>query len=153
MCKRSSFSLNIKNTNVVFGGLVAYNNGRVINCNLIGTNTVNVSIELIVNDYKAHIIDLDGSFVGGLVAVNYTKGVIGDCSVTGKIATVYSNKSLVKSAKVTHFIWSLIYSTSAKTIQHITFGGLVGRNEGNISNCGINAEITAKHKLLPSYLG
>lgn len=144
----TNFSVEVKNTDVVFGGLVAHNSGRVVNCKVTNLNTVTVEVELIVNDYNTHVTNLDGSVIGGLIGINHPTGIVENNSVTGEIAAIFINKSLVRSAKVNQFIKSLIYSTSAKTVQTVTFGGIVGVNEGDMSKCSVTSNISSVTRVI-----
>lgn len=136
--KIADFVVDVKNVDIVFGGVAAYNNGTVKNCVLDGNNLIYTYVKLTVNDYAAHKVDSDGSIIGGLVGINKAVATVENCSVVGSITAYISNISEVQSAKLSSSIMSLIKSTSAETVQHITLGGVVGRNEGKVTGCEVS---------------
>ena len=136
------YAVTTYNADVVFGALVAYNKGHVVGCTVVGKGTVDCVVELVVTDYAVHTVDMTESVIGALVGVNRATGEIRNCRVTGEIAAEYGNSCSVETPLAQQLLKALIYETAATASQQITFGGLVGRNEGLVESSIVSGKIT-----------
>ncbi len=146
----SDVNINATNSNVLFGGIAACNRGSIINCNLNGENTIKFTVSKTITDNNQEIT-MDYEFIaGGIIGINVQNGTIENCTVTGSISSEFINDCSIKIKTITT-IWQLIgqymiqyiYKTKVSTIQHISFGGIVGRNEGAINSCSVNSQISS----------
>ncbi len=144
--KLGAYTLTTYNADVVFGGIVAYNNynGEVRDCSLVGEKgncKIEATVELIVTDYSAHELSMSGSTIGGLVGVN--EGLIDNCKLNNNIEATFKNICEIRSEEVLSSLVSLIKNTSAVTEQRVTYGGVVGENKHIVSNCSSLGVISA----------
>jgi uncharacterized repeat protein (TIGR02543 family) len=145
----SDFEVNVNNSSCVFGGIAAYNYGYILNCSVTGANSISFGNTLTITDYSEHTQEYT-LIAGGIVGVNEQTGNIESCVVAGSISNRYINISEILT-EVQNTIWQYIgqamkqyvYSTKATTIEHISFGGIAGRNEGTISTCAVTSSITS----------
>lgn len=141
--------LNVTDTNTVFGGIAAYNSGKIIDCKLMGDNV------LLFTANKTFVNERGGkeSYVytltaGGFVGVNNAGGFISGCAVEGRL--ISGNAVYGKIiANVGTTIWSaagavlnsVIFDTSLTVKQSVTFGGVAGLNAGTVTNCSVAGEV------------
>ncbi len=146
----NGFTLNAQNSDVVFGGIAAYNYGEIIDCVISGDNSLQYySAKTIVssngNSSCGFVFTLTA---GGFAGINGANGRVVGCSITGNIVSknaVYGEIVL----NVGSTIWSaagsvlnnVIFGTQLSVTQSVTFGGLVGTNSGEVSGCQVTGEI------------
>ncbi|MDE6241552.1 MAG: InlB B-repeat-containing protein [Anaeroplasmataceae bacterium] len=146
----SNFNINVTNSNVLFGGVAAYNRGSIMNCKLNGENKIKFTVSKTITENNQEIT-MEYEFIsGGIVGINAQTGNVENCTVSGSISSEFINDCSIKIKTITT-IWQLIgqymlqyiYKTKVSTIQHISFGGIAGRNEGTISSCSVNSKISS----------
>jgi hypothetical protein len=127
-----------------FGGLVAVNSGRIINCHLSGDvsgrrwigGLVGTNLGIIINCSSSGSVP-GGTDVGGLVGVN--RGIISNSYSSGDVSgSGYntgglsgSNRGIITNCYATG-------SVTEKSVEIMPFcgtGGLSGSNSGTITNC------------------
>lgn len=148
--KVSSFNLTVYNTSAVFGGIVAYNYGLILNCALTGTNNISFTVSKTITENKQTYILQHDLIAGGIVGINDQTGSIESCTVSGSITSNHTNFCSIETPVST--IWQLIgqwmvqfiYETKVNTIQHISLGGIAGRNEGTIKACAVTGQVTTE---------
>ncbi|MDE7088717.1 MAG: hypothetical protein K2O54_01215, partial [Prevotella sp.] len=146
----SSFSVTANNCNLVFGGIAAYNRGTIINCEVKGESSISFTVSKTVTENNVNYYLEYDFIVGGIVGLNEQNGSISNCKVCGNIANTYISYCSIETKLATN-VWQLIgqlmiqyiYSTKVTTIQHVSFGGIVGRNSGEVGNCAITGNITS----------
>jgi len=113
------------------GGLVGKNNGTVDKCNSSGVVETNIDF---------------GPYCGGLIGLNYSKGIILNSTSNSTVYGGYSdaggfagtNFGVIKNCHSNGVVDGLEYST----------GGLVGYNSGGeIYNCSSKGEVSGKYDI------
>lgn len=148
--KVSSFNVTVNNASVTFGGIAAYNYGSVLNCTITGTNNIYFTVSKTITENKQTYIHEHDLFAGGIVGINDQTGKIESCTVSGTITSNHTNYCSIETPVNT--IWQLmaqwmvqyIYETKVHTIQHISLGGIAGRNEGAITGCTVSGQVTTQ---------
>ncbi len=114
------------NTTVVFGGIAAYNNGTIRNCNIVDENTIGSAHKQQASSSIASKITYN---IGSICGVN--KGNIEGCVVSG----VINNDFVVNTIGENPSAWPTVTTQST-----VYFGNIAGINEGNISKSTVSAE-------------
>ena len=138
------------NSNLVFGGIAAYNRGTIINCELKGENNIRLTVSKTVTEYNEQYYFEHDFIIGGIVGINEQTGRVSNCKVSGNIDSNFVSYCSIETKFVTT-VWQLIgqmmiqyiYSTKVTTIQHVTFGGVVGRNGGEVADCAVTGVVTS----------
>lgn len=146
----NGFALNAQNSDVVFGGFAAYNYGEIIDCVILGDNALQYFSEKKIvsgdNDSGCGVAYM--LTAGGFAGVNGARGRVVDCTVEGRIVSknaVYGQIML----NVGSTIWTaagsvlnnIIFDTRLEVSQTVTFGGVVGMNSGEVSDCNVTGEV------------
>lgn len=141
--------MDVVNTDTVFGGIAAYNSGKIIDCKLMGDNVLQFTADkTYVNERGGKDSCVYTLSAGGFAGINLAGGVIGGCTVGGRL--ISRNVTYGKIiANVGNTVWSaagavlnsVIFDTSLSVTQTVTFGGVVGRNSGTVSDCSVTGEV------------
>ncbi len=130
----------------VFGGITAYNAGYVVNCNATGNNSLYVYASIESNKYDKSNLLLNATY-GDLVGINLAGGVISNCSSNSEIIITVENSVVCNvkwqlNALLGSLGPSLHKNTLLESIITTVFGGIVGENRGECSNCSTTAQYT-----------
>ena len=131
-----SFEVKVTNVNCTVGGVVAYNMGEVIGCNLTGTSVFKLGLNLDVTDYTHHTLEKVMN-VGGIVGINDQTGSVSYCSATGNVEAILTSETKISSSGALTFVMALIYNTKADTGLDVSFGAIAGKNEGTVDRCQV----------------
>lgn len=141
--------LNVTNTNTVFGGIAAYNSGKIIDCKLMGDNVLQYNTDkTFVNERGGKESYVYTLTAGGFAGVNNAGGVISGCAVGGRFISRNAVYGKIK-ANVGSTVWSaagavlnsVIFDTSLAVTQTVTFGGVAGINAGTVTECTVKGEV------------
>ena len=138
-----SVKVDVLNSNCIFGGIAAYNLGEVLGCNLTGACDFSIALKLDVKDYTHHILDCI-NVVGGIVGVNDQTGKVQYCKSDADVNATLISDTKISSSGALNFVMALIYNTKAETDVKVTFAAIVGRNEGEVSNCNVNKAVNVE---------
>lgn len=146
----SGFVLNAQNSDVVFGGIAAYNNGEILDCVIEGDNYLQYFANKQIvssnsNSSRSFVFTLTA---GGFAGVNGAGGHVVGCSITGSVVSknaVYGEIML----NVGNSFWTaggsvlgnIVFSTQLNVVQNVTFGGMVGMNSGEVSDCKVTGSV------------
>lgn len=134
-------SVNVTNINSVVGGIVAHNKGTVINCTLTGTVDITATATLTINSVTHSRLSCEAIF-GGIVGENADIGTVKNCVSTANFENEYYATSVVETkGTVLTYLTRDHKKTSATVVSNVVFGGLVGRNNGMITECNISGKI------------
>lgn len=133
-------SLDLANSDLstlLFGGIVADNQGVLYNTHATGSITINLSSSVSAN-------------IGGIIGSN--SGFVSYCSAqidlqsnTGHVAGFAStNNKKISASKV--LVQSIIENSNDKIAQNSSLAGFVARNSGEIDGCYVAGEQAAKLK-------
>ncbi len=135
------------NTSVTIGGIASCNKGVIKNCNIEGTNilknsvyykeTTKYGLQDFPSCYDGGKVSYTGVF-GGLVGVN--EGSITNCQAKGSIICEYSNEAVYELKH--NKLWYTPGGDDLEAYSTFYFGGIVGNNKKEISDCTININNT-----------
>jgi len=138
----NEMTVDLLNVNSVVGGIVAHNEGLVINCSLTGSVRVTMST-LVVIDTVVKVRESYEIIVGGLIGENVDTGTVKLCSNSAIIETNYTAISDIQTPGP---LWTYVtrdhLKTAATLLANEVFGGLVGRNNGMITDCTVSGRIS-----------
>lgn len=131
------------NAECVAGAIAAYNHGTIKDCKLIGSTYVDIVMTSVVNN-NGNKAQAHNFIVGGIAAVNDGNGTgkVEGCSVAGSITTYIVAYSSVRADKTMDAVLSNFRKICSEEILHVSFGGVIGRNQGMLSNCNVTANVT-----------
>ena len=98
-------------------------------------------LELNVTDYTHHTLERIMS-VGGIVGINDQTGKVQDCKSEGHVSAVLASKTMVSSSDAKTALMALIYNTKAETRLDVSFGAIVGKNEGIIDGATVAERVS-----------
>lgn len=141
--------LSARNTNVVFGCIAAYNSGIISDCKVIGENVIEYLIQKTFagerGKTETHIYSI---VAGGVVGINEIHGLVTHCTTEGSLQSKNAAIGGI-TAEYGTTLWTAagsvlgnyIFGTQLKLVQSVTFGGLIGRNNGTASSNFVKATV------------
>ncbi|MGN0813028.1 MAG: InlB B-repeat-containing protein [Candidatus Coproplasma sp.] len=146
------FTMTVNNSDCVFGGIAAYNRGKIMACVVSGTVNITVTCELETNEVstKASVIT---NTIGGIVGVNDRGGIIASCSSSAEYNNTYNNTARTTFKTDYNWFWQAankLFNSDkvqyknyvTRSIDTIYFGQICGYNSATIDSCSAGSKGT-----------
>lgn len=128
--------------NAANGVFAAINIGNITDCVLNGKVNVEANVLRTANSLDAKF-DTYSNTLGGIVGTNGVTGIIENCAVDATINVALINQLInVTPVDWSFYIsrgWKLDFSTSAA---NFAVGGIAGENNGAVTNCVVNGNVS-----------